>query len=185
MMVTAYFVGIVLNVCYVNLPAKLGRRKSVIAGSIVACISQTLIIFVPNFFVRTASFFVLGLSQIKLSQSYLWISDMVPMRNKSFAFTCMNIFDASPMLVSCAWYLFISRDWFPLNFGMLVITWIAAILAFFVPESPKWLLVKGRKIEAVTGLNRLASCNKSAFKLDANKMFEEEIKEEKNKLQYS
>ena len=109
---------------------------------------------------------------------------MVPIKNKSFAFTIMNIFDASPMLVSAAWYLFISPDWFPLNAGMLGIVWLAVILAFFCPESPKWLIVKGRKEEAIEGLNKLASKNKKVFQIGMNARFQEE-KDEANKLTQS
>ena len=52
---------------------------------------------------------------------------------------------------------------------------ICCRLSFFCPESPKWLIVKGRKEEAIEGLNKLASKNKKIFQLGMNARFEEEM----------
>jgi hypothetical protein len=42
-----------------------------------------------------------------------------------------------------------------------------------VPESPKWLLIKGRRADAITALNRIAVFNKSEYKIPEDAEFME------------
>ena len=174
MMMTAYFVGVMLNCLYAHIPDRLGRRKSVIYGTGVSLIAQVLIMFFPSFGVRTFGFFVLGLSQIKLSQSYVWVSECVPMQSRAMAYTVINIVDASPMIVTCCWFLFVQREWFILNTIMLVVSFLAFGLAFICPESPRWLLVNGHREKSIETFNSIAAFNGSKTRLNINQRFTEE-----------
>jgi|LauGreDrversion4_2_1035121.scaffolds.fasta_scaffold240266_1 inner membrane protein involved in colicin E2 resistance len=64
------------------------------------------------------------------------------------------------MTVICLYSLFISRNWFYLYLFMTSIGTLSfLIVLLLVPESPKWLLINGRKQEAVEALNKIAKIN--------------------------
>ena len=67
--------------------------------------------------------------------------------------------DAIPMAVFCAYVSYVDKDWFTINVYALGISYLAFILAFFCPESPRWYLVNGRKEEAINTLNYMGKFN--------------------------
>ena len=53
---------------------------------------------------RTLMFFVMGITQIKVGVSYVWLSECVGFRYKSSAFTVINVFDGMSMAILCVYY---------------------------------------------------------------------------------
>ena len=144
LMVTAYFVGFAINGLFFTIPDQIGRKKSVLIVMVLSCIAQTVILFVPNFVVRTAMFFLMGLTQLKVGVAYVWLSECVGFAYKSSAFTLINIFDGLTMAVVCIYYMWISKEWFYLCFAMAILSYIATCCILLCPESPRWHLVNGR-----------------------------------------
>lgn len=69
------------------------------------------------------------------------------------------------MGVTCIFFLTISRNWFWLWFTMTLVGTIAYILSMLLlPESPKWLIYRGREAEAIDVLNYIAKVNGSEFR---------------------
>ena len=62
LMVTAFFVGFAMNGLLFTIPDRFGRKNTVFVAMLASCIAQTLMILVPTFAMRTAMFFVMGLS---------------------------------------------------------------------------------------------------------------------------
>lgn len=62
LMVTAYYIGAVLCGFFCTMPDTYGRKKTCMFGLFLASGAQTAIILLPNFYLRTAMFFVMGLS---------------------------------------------------------------------------------------------------------------------------
>lgn len=118
-------------------------------------------------------FFLSGFSQIKNSVSYVWLSECTSSTYKPSAFTYISAFDALPMILTCLMYLFVSKNWLYLPLIFCVLSFIASILAYICPESPRWLLVNGRSQEAITELNKIASMNKTR-PIPENAMFVED-----------
>ena len=57
----------------------------------------------------------------------------------------MNAFDTSTLAVTSVYFLFVSRDWLYLYLALAVLATICQITLLIVdPESPKWLLIKGK-----------------------------------------
>ena len=97
-------------------------------------------LFVPSMYVRSAGFFLIGLSNLKNSQSYVWSSESVPFVNRPSAFTIINVVDCAPTLVTGLFYIFFSRNWFIIYAINIVFSISAFGLAFICPESPRWYL---------------------------------------------
>ena len=120
-----------------------------IVSTVVSLAAQTAIILSSNFYVRMLGFYLMGLSQIRNSVSYVWASECVPLPKKSLVFTIINLVDAIPVAVTCLYFWFVSKDWYALNFYQLLICYVAFLAMLICPESPRWLLVNGRSAEAI------------------------------------
>lgn len=53
-MITAYYIGFAIGGLFYTFPDVYGRKKSLIFGLTIGCISQTIMILVPNYWVRFA-----------------------------------------------------------------------------------------------------------------------------------
>ena len=176
MMVTWYFIGTLVGGVLAALPDRIGRKKSVLAGMILSTICQTVMLLVPNMTVRSICFFMMGFSNLKNSQSYVWLSECVPFSGRSFAFTIINIADSLTGLVAGIFYLYISRDYFPLYFFITALSYLAIVLGFFMPESPRWLLVSGKPTAGIQAINYIAWLNRSPARVPDDAIFEETVR---------
>ena len=65
--------------------------------------------------------------------------------------------------------------------AVTVLGLIALLFMLFIsPENPKWLLIKGRKEEAISAFNKIAVINGSNFRIESDAIFiefEETLKE--------
>ena len=98
----------------------------------------------PNYWSRLAMFFLSGLSQIKNSVSYVWSSEVTSIEYKPRAYTMINVVDGLPMVVTCFYFMFISKNWIHLSIFFCALCYVALAAAFICPESPRWLLVNSR-----------------------------------------
>ena len=118
-------------------------------------------LLVPNYYVRLIGFFCVGASQVKNTAAYNWLSESVAVADKSTAYTIINIVDAIPLLVICLYIMFISKDWFHLNFLIVILGYSALIVLFYCPESPQWLLYSGKRHQTIKVFNKIAKFNGS------------------------
>ena len=144
LMFTVYFIGNIVGGVFAVIPDRIGRKRSVIGGMGVSIMAQLTMIFFPSILIRSISFFVMGLANLKNSQSYVWASESVSFQHRANAFTIINVVDALPTLITGLFYLLVSPDWFPIYTINLAVSFIAFFLAFLCPESPRWLLYNGR-----------------------------------------
>ena len=174
-----YFVGTIAGVFLAMIPDRIGRRKSVISGMIVSLTAQTVMLLVPDILVRSVCFFVMGFSNLKNSQAYVWASESVTFERRSGVFTIINAVDASPPFWTGLFYLLVSRDWFPIFSINIVVSFTALILAFVCPESPRWLLYNGRQADAIDAINYMAWFNGNADEtmlIPSDAIFQETLK---------
>jgi Sugar (and other) transporter len=82
--------------------------------------------------------------------------------------------DTITLTISTLFYLFLSKNWFYLCFGFTV---VGAVSHFYMivcaPESPKWLLAKNRRLEAVSAFNQIAKLNFTQKRLPSTATFTE------------
>ena len=87
----------------------------------------------------------------------------------------MNVVDAMPTVITGLFYLLIERDWFTIYAINVAVSYSAILLAFFCPESPRWLLLNNRKEEAINALNLMAKFNGSDVRIPQNTVFQETL----------
>jgi MFS family permease len=149
LIISTYFMSYIIGGIFCAFPDKYGRKFSLAFSFSIAIIGQTVMLFSKNFTVRLLCFGLLGLSQIKNVVSYVWLSECVPLTHKPRAYSIINIFDALPLVLICLYFMFISRSWLYINIGVTALSYLAFALIPFCPESPRWLLVNGRRLEAI------------------------------------
>ena len=142
-LVIAYSVGYGVGAVFYQLPDVIGRKKAMIFSSFLTLMSMNLILFTINFKLRVFGFFLMGFAQIRVAVSYVWASEVVPLPKKPLTFTVINIYDIVTVSLTCAYFAYVSTNWFPINFLMLVISYVGFVGLFFAPESPRWLLMTG------------------------------------------
>ena len=171
LIVTAYYVCFALGGVFCMAPEQIGRKKSVMISAAVSLVAQTLILLSNSMFVRTICFGLMGLATLKNSVSYVWLTECVPESRKPAAFCFVSVFDAVPMAVFCFYISYIDKSWQSINLIMVALGYIALLLAFVCPESPRWHLVNGRTKEAIDILNYISEFNKKTERIPENARF--------------
>jgi hypothetical protein len=122
-------------------PDRIGCRRTLSIYGTIHTVAQWVMLLVPNYWVRLTMFVVMGLSQLKQNICYTWLFSLVHSSNKSVACSVINGWDMATIFVTCAYFQFVSRDWYGLYLFMTVLGTVSLlILVVFIPESPMWLL---------------------------------------------
>ena len=79
-MASVYFLGYAFGGLAFTLPDQIGRKKSSLYGYVLALVGITAMIAIPDYYVRMASFFVLGVATIKDIASPIWAAELVGVR---------------------------------------------------------------------------------------------------------
>ena len=90
---------------------------------------------------------------------YVWAQELVPQSAITNVTVSLSTFDSGSLAFICTYFLLISKDWFPLMLTSVLMTLVAFIGCFFLPESPNWLLANGRVQEAIDAFNYIGRVN--------------------------
>ena len=87
--------------------------------------------------------------------------ELIPAAQRTTACTIVNIFDAFTMVISSAYYLFISHEWIYLQIVMFSIGLLFVVFCNPIfPESPMFLISRGKYAEAMDSFDRIAHFNR-------------------------
>jgi MFS family permease len=158
MRITEGCVGIMLS----GITDRIGRRKSAQIFLLVNLLAQAVIIFVPTYYGKLLGYIIYACGNTKNSIAFVWMFELVETKYKSACCSAINVVDTLTMVVVGFYILFVSRNWFPIEFAIFVVSLINyACMCFLMPESPKWLLITGRVDKAITEFNYIAKVNGS------------------------
>ena len=155
-----------------HIAAQIGRKKTLLIIAALYLVSAVTSTIAPNFEALVAARFLGGLAFTSLSLASMYIGEIAPseMRGKLVAMNQINIVVG----LSAAYFLNNAilqatnsgADWVA-AYGIVEHTWrwmlgteiVPALLwlalLFMIPESPRWLLQKGREDEARTVMAKL------------------------------
>jgi hypothetical protein len=81
-------------------------------------------------------------------------------KHKGIASGLLGSFDCITVAVIPLYFLYVSKNWFPLYLLMLSLGISSLVFMLLCgTESPKWLLAKGRRQEAIDEFNKVAKIN--------------------------
>ena len=110
--------------------------------------------------------FWLGILMIgRISGAFILLMELSQSKHRAFTGTVLMIGDALAVIYVDVWYRLVPYTT-PLVWFCLVLNILSFITAFWIPESPSWLLTQGRSEEASQAIDLIAKFNgKNALKI--------------------
>ncbi|XP_066943523.1 organic cation transporter protein-like [Macrobrachium rosenbergii] len=140
---------------------KWGRKSSVMIGSIFHLIAVILMATVPSYAVILTMRFIIGvMTSIMLLPAWSLALEVSPAKHRSLVGMLMGL-PYSFFTAANAGVAYFLRTWKYILLVGICPGVILLPLAFFINESPRWLIQKGREEEAVQALNRAVKLNKT------------------------
>lgn len=162
--------------CCSWLPDKLGRRITLLATGLVLTPVHFALIYTNNYTIKLVGFGLIGFLYIGKTVTLNLMYELTEKKYTGcicYAFTALDW--SSYGII--AFLLSVQREVLPaLSFYVYLGALALCLELLFVPESPKFLLLNGRKEEAVASLNYIARVNRSPHRFSlADKFLEEEV----------
>ncbi|KAJ3670277.1 hypothetical protein LUZ60_010601 [Juncus effusus] len=159
---TAFFVGCLIGGLLLSTLADsiLGRKRLIVLSSLATSTMGILTIFSPNIWVYITLRFISGFARAPISTCVLVLSTEIVSKKwrdtiSIFCFVFCNFGFLSLPIIA---YLCRMLSWRSLYFWTSVPCFCYAILVHFVvQESPRWLLIRGRKEEAIQTLKNISA----------------------------
>lgn len=104
-----------------KMPDKIGRKPTLLLFTSVLTLAQVLAIFIPDFRVRQAFYATWGICSLKVTVPYAYSSELVETRLVPVTSTVLSSFDSSTLGIVCLYFMFVSRDWYPINLAMTIV----------------------------------------------------------------
>ena len=163
---SANFIGYTLMgplIIFLN-AMKVGRRKQILFGILGTLLCQSLIYSVHNQWGRYVLRVILGILRLGWVNTYMLICELFPRRHASKITAVFFIWDFSVViLISNVYFQYISNYYLYLCIGSLLLNDLPlCILAFELPDSPKWLIEEGFYDEARSVLQRISNVTTQA-----------------------
>ncbi|KAM4721496.1 solute carrier family 22 member 6-A-like [Rhinophrynus dorsalis] len=156
-----YMAGVLVGAVLLGgLSDRFGRRVLLIGSYLVMAVSGTCVAFLPSFITYCIFRCICGMafSGIVLNTISL-ILEWTPPKGRTlmgtlfaYSFTCGQI-----LLAGLAYGI---RDWRWLQFTVSAPFYLFFLYSWFVPESARWLILRGRAHEALRDLKRVARINR-------------------------
>ena len=130
--------------------------------------------FWPNYWARLFGFLILGVTALKNAICYVWLFDLAESKHRQVMCGFATGLDLTTIPVMTIYLIYINKSWY----GICLFMTLLSLLAFFcaitvLPESPIWLLLQGRREDAIKAFNWIAKINGSKNRIPENAFFEE------------
>jgi len=160
------------GILFFSMTDRIGRKPTMTIMYGIHSIGQYLLLFVPTYSARLIGLMILGFSQLKNTVPYVYLAELVPAKYETAMSASITSFDCATAAVVCLYFITISRDWFPLFFAMTLLSTLSYLtIVFILPESPIWLLNKGRTADAIAALNKIGRYNGVEKQIPADAVF--------------
>lgn len=157
-----YFVGSIIGGVLVGwISDRFGRLPAAIVSNMFACIGGILSIFTQNFIQFAFCRLIVGMSYDNcMIMAYLIVLEYVSPKYKTiFANISAGLFYTIAS-IALPWIVLVCGDWKTISLVTSVPLGLVLLAPLFIPESPRWLLSKGRVDEAIEKVKTIGRVNK-------------------------
>lgn len=161
MLGTAFWIGFVATMLWVPRLADVYGRKWLFVGGVVAsAVCYTFVVFSQNFYLTIVAIFFFGVTNtIRTIIGYIFMTELMPKKSITIAVTIFWIIDGTIYLFCVIYFWKISNECMPLISIGYSFMCIAAVLCWFLPESPVYLLNLNHTEKAISVMTKIARFN--------------------------
>ena len=139
---------------------KYGRKKVFAICMSLNLLMYTVMMVTHSLDVMLVSVFIQGaLNSVRVNIGYLYLLEMMPKHLQTSVGTIWGISDAATYLFATLYFWKVSKDWFYFVLFGYFLNLISAIGAWFLPESPRYLLSMGKIDELKDVMQIVADTN--------------------------
>ncbi|XP_034334409.2 organic cation transporter protein [Magallana gigas] len=166
-----FFVGVLFGAFgFGNLSDAIGRKKTLCSAAILMMVSSIGLSWASSYVAYVLIRFCMGASYGGTSCGFIIGMEMVGPRKRVYAGIVTNYFFAFGFIL-LGGIAYVLKDWFWIELCLSIPTVFYLSYWWIIPESPRWLLRRGRQEEAEMILRRAAEVNKVLL---PEKLFDEE-----------
>lgn len=139
-----------------------GRRWPTMISSTLSIPLTLAIFFSNNLTVTIILFFLQGAcAPGKVQVAFVYMTEFIAkQRHRTYVGTAVLFADAATMILVSLYFRFVSKYWLPFQIGSLAFNVLSVTLLWiFIPESPKYLLSKGKIEQAKKAIKWIAKFN--------------------------
>ena len=155
-----FFAVVGASLLFTPLADRIGRKKVVIAGLWFQAIPSTLILFSTSQNFTYLLVFLMGLAMpMRVFVGFIFCMEFLPIKSTQLAAATTLGLDNLILMFSSLFFMYISKEWKAL-FGLgTIMSYIALVVTYHMPESPKFLVNKNKFQEARDVITEIAAFN--------------------------
>lgn len=140
--ISAYFVGYLVGIYLIEIPAKLGRKGALKLILPLYILGSSITVYSLSLNQKAIGFFIQGLLHVKMSICQQHMLELVPEAHKGFSAKFMTAFDASSLCVFGLCLIFFTSNLVKLTEIVFLTKTVASVIYLVMaPESPYWLII--------------------------------------------
>lgn len=176
-----FMLGVLIgSIVFGQMSDSLGRKPVFFASLVLQVIFGVIAGIAPDYLTFTISRLVIGATTSGVFLvSYVLAMEMVGPSKRLFTGVAVMMFFSFGYILTAAFAYFFT-DWREFQFAITLPGLVFLCYYWFIPESSRWLISKGRKAEAIKYIEAVAKENKANIPQDVLDSINDEQKEVKN-----
>ncbi|XP_045198101.2 organic cation transporter protein-like [Mercenaria mercenaria] len=137
----------------------MGRKKALCGALTLLLVASASVTWAPEFYSFAVIFVIGAFAHGAYVCIYVFSMEIVGVRKRVWTGTFVQIFFAVGAIY-LATVSYLARDWIWINAACSIPCIFYLALWWFIPESPRWLISKGRRRESAAIIRKVADTNK-------------------------
>lgn len=153
-----------------------GRKWLIAYNNLLSLALYLGVLFAPNIYFLGAVMFTWGFfNSTRTNIGFLYMTELMPKSKQNLIGTIWNCFEGSINLFATFWFMFVTTHWFGFVSIGLAFQLFTVCTVWYLPESPIYLLKRGRYTELKEALQKIGEWNGTELDWD---VLELEVAEE-------
>ncbi|KAM3960976.1 carcinine transporter-like [Aphomia sociella] len=172
-----FFVGSIVGGFIIGWVAdRFGRIPAVVISNLFGCIGGVASMFARSFIEFSISRFVMGMAYDNcMMMAYLIVLEYVAPKYRTFVSNMAFALFYGSAATALPWIILLCGHWKTIALVTSLPMALSILTPFFIPESPRWLLSKGRVDDAIIKVRTIGRINKKEIPLKLIEQFKNSV----------